>query len=185
MNNKETKHVNCPLCEKEMRKSLFYGNEIDFCPSCLGIWFEKDELRRAKDEKEETLNWLDVDLWDKEEDFRISKEEKKCPSCSLPMYEVEYGESKIKVDLCGVCEGVWLDRGEFKKIIEHLKEKGGSEIMNNYVKTLIEETGEVFTGPEELSEEVSDLLTVVSLLKYRFAGKHPYLSKTISDIPKS
>ncbi len=177
--------MNCPICQKKMEKKIFYGAEVEYCPICLGVWFEKDELRLAKDEKEDTLNWLDIDLWDSEDKFRVSKEEKHCPSCNLPLYEVEYGDSETKIDFCGVCEGVWLDRGEFKKIMDYLKDRGSYEIMNNYVKTLMEETGELFTGPETLQEEVTDLVVVLSLLKYRFSGKHPFLSKMISDIPKS
>lgn len=181
----ENHKVNCPLCDKNMKRTVFYGNEVDFCPLCLGMWFEKDEFRKAKDEKEKTLNWLDIDLWDKEEKFRVSKENKHCPSCNLPLYEVEYGDSETKVDFCSQCESMWLDRGEFKKIIDYLKDKGSYEIMNNYARSLIEETGEVFTGPESLEEEVADLITLFGLLRYKFAGKHPFLSKTISEIPKS
>lgn len=167
-----------------MEKVLFHGVEIDHCPECMGVWFEKGELEYAKDEKEKTLNWIDLDLWDKEEDFRISKEGKCCPSCNVPLYEVEYGDSETKIDFCGLCEGVWLDRGEFKKIMEYLKDRGSYEIMNNYAKVLLEETGEVFTGPEVLKEEVEDLVTVLGLLKYKLAVKHPYLSKIISNLPK-
>ncbi len=168
-----------------MNKTVFHNNEIDCCHSCLGIWFEKDEFRTSKDEKEKTLNWLDVDLWDKEDKFRISKEEKQCPSCNLPLYEVEYDDSETKIDFCSQCEGIWLDRGEFKKIMSYLKDRGAYQIMNSYARTLIEEVGEVFTGPESLEEEIADVLTVLSLLKYRFAGKYPFLAKMISEIPKS
>ncbi len=176
--------MNCPVCEKNMQKTVFYGTEVDFCEECLGIWFEKNELREAKDEKEKTLNWLDIDLWDKEDDFHISKEGKCCPKCSVPLYEVEYANSEVKVDFCSLCEGVWLDRGEFKKIMEYLKDKGSYEIMSNYAGTLIEETGEMFTGPEPLKEEVKDVLTVLGLLKHKLAAKHPYLSRVISNLPK-
>lgn len=54
--------MNCPICQKKMEKVLFHGVEIDYCPDCMGIWFEKGELYDAKDEKEETLKWLDVDF---------------------------------------------------------------------------------------------------------------------------
>jgi len=177
--------MNCPICEKKLEDQVFYNTEVDYCPECLGMWFEKNELRLAKDEKEEKLDWLDIDLWDNEDSFSVSEDDKHCPDCKLPLYEVNYGDSDVKVDVCNVCEGVWLDRGEFKKIMEYLKEKGGEKIIGDYGRTLLEEVGEVFVGPEPLKDEVGDVLTVLSLLKYRFAGKHPFLSKMISNLPRS
>ena len=40
------------------------GVEVDYCPVCLGTWFDEDELRQAKDSKDKNLNWLDIDLWE-------------------------------------------------------------------------------------------------------------------------
>lgn len=177
--------VKCPKCEKDLKEVPFQGVKADKCSSCKGYWFEKDELRKAKDEKEESLNWMDVDLWKNEESFKISKDKKMCPDCGLPLYEVNYGDSNIKIDVCSICEGVWLDEGEFKKIINYLKKEAGDKIINEYAKTLLEETGEIFVGPEPLDEELKDVLTVLSLLKYRFAGKHPFISRAINNLPKS
>ncbi len=178
--------IKCPKCEKEtLEETLFQGVKIDTCSSCKGYWFEKDELRKAKDEKEEDLNWMDVDLWENEVSFRVTKDKLICPDCGLPLFEVNYGDSNIKVDVCNQCEGIWLDEGEFKKIMSYLKDKAGDKILNEYLKTLAEETGEVFLGPEPLEEELKDVLTVLGLLKYRFAGKHPFISDAISKIPKS
>jgi Zn-finger nucleic acid-binding protein len=176
--------MKCPKCEEQLKEVPFQGVKIDSCSSCKGYWFEDGELRKAKDEKEESLNWMDVDLWENEANFRISKNEILCPDCGMPLYEVNYGDSNIKIDVCNVCEGMWLDEGEFRKIIKYLKDKGGDKIMQEYFKTLLEETGEVFLGPESLEDEVKDVLTVLSLLKYRFAGKHPFISETISKLPK-
>ena len=178
--------IKCPKCDNEELKEVpFEGVKVDSCSSCKGYWFERDEMRKAKDEKEETMNWMDVDLWENEEKFKITKDKFICPDCGLPLYEVNYGDSNIKVDVCNMCEGMWLDKGEFKKVMNYLKEKADDKIMNEYFKTLVEETGEVFLGPESLEEEVRDVLTVLSLLKYRFAGKHPFISRAINNLPKS
>ncbi len=176
--------MKCPKCEEELKEVPFQGIKVESCSSCKGYWFEKDELRIAKDKKEEMLRFMDIDLWESDEKFRISKENLLCPECSLPLYEVNYGDSNIKVEVCNMCEGIWLDGGEFRKVIKYLKDEAGDKIMKEYLKTLAEETGEVFLGPESLEDEVKDVLTVLSLLKYRFAGKHPFISETISKLPK-
>jgi Zn-finger nucleic acid-binding protein len=174
----------CPLCKTELKKAVFYGTEVDYCSKCLGLWFDRDELRQAKDEKDKDLNWLDIDLWKEEAKFKISKDKKICPKCGVPLYEVNYGDSDIKVDICNLCQGIWLDRGEFKKIIDYLREKDKEEILKNYFKNLIAEGLEIFTGPESFREEVGDFLTILKLLNYKFLTQHPIISKIISILPK-
>jgi len=174
----------CPLCKtQDLKKQVFYGVEIDYCPRCLGMWFERDELQQAKDEKDNNLNWLDIDLWDEEKKFKISPSGKICPSCSTPLYEVNYGDSEIKVDVCNLCEGVWIDRGEFRKIIDYLREKEKYEVIHHYFKNVAKEGLELFTGPEEFKSELSDFLTLLKLLNYKLAIQYPLINKLISSLP--
>lgn len=174
----------CPICKKTLEKSILSGVEVDYCPKCLGLWFEEEELRWAKDNKDRDLRWLDVDLWKDEGKFKISPGQKLCPRDRLPLYETNYGDSNIKVDVCNVCQGVWLDRGEFKKIIQYLEKKADREILNNYLKNLREELWEIFQGPENLKEEVDDLLTILKLFAYKFTTQHPVIAKIISGLPR-
>jgi Zn-finger nucleic acid-binding protein len=174
----------CPSCKKPLEDVIFYRVEADYCPKCLGLWFEEDELRQAKDAVDRELNWMDTDLWKEIDKFIISRDKKVCPSCRMPLYEVNYGKSKIAVDICNVCKGVWLDRGEFKKIREYLKKEGEYEVLNEFSKKLLSEFWEVFTGPETLREEVSDFLTLAKFLQYKFATQHSDIAKMISGLPK-
>ena len=175
----------CPKCRKErLEAEVFNGVEIDYCPVCLGAWFEEDELRQAKDNRDENLKWLDVDLWEDKSKFRISYGIRLCPTCRMPLYEIYYGDSKIIVDVCGVCRGVWLDRAEFRKIIEYLREKAGEEVVKNGCQALASEMKEVVSGPETLKEEVGDFLAILNALSYKFSIDHPVLSEVIAGLPK-
>lgn len=174
----------CPKCKVPILSAILCNVEIDYCPQCFGLWFEDEELRWAKDEKDKDLKWLDIDIWKDQEKFKISYGIRLCPSCRMPLYEVYYGRSGIIVDVCNLCHGVWLDRGEFKKIIDWLKEKGRYEILHNYAKNLFEEAIEVFFGPETLREEIVDFLTILKLLNYKFLIQHPTISQMISELPK-
>src|SRR3989344_7993998 len=104
----------CPRCKKLLDKTIFHNVEADYCPICLGIFFDEDELRLAKDARDKDLKWLDVDLWQDETKFKIVPGIRICPCCRIPVYEVYYGSSKIVVDVCNLCRGIWLDRGEFR-----------------------------------------------------------------------
>jgi len=176
--------MKCPFCKKPLEEAIFYGVQVDYCPVCLGIFFEEEELRLVKDQKDKNLKWLDIDLWKDETEFKISPGMRLCPLCRLPLYEVYYGDSGIIVDVCNLCRGIWLERSEFKKIIEYLKKKADFELLEKYTKNLIMEFWEIFSGPESLKEEISDFLMVLKLLNYKFTTQHPKITEIISQLPK-
>ncbi len=176
--------MNCPVCKIKLEKAILNNVEIDYCPNCLGMWFEEEELRWAKDDKDENLKWLDTDLWEKEHKFHVSSGQKLCPVDRLPLYEVVYGESKINVDLCNICYGVWLDRGEFKKIIAYLEETANRELLHNFAKYAVKEFLEIFAGPESLRDEIEDFVVLLKLFAHKFFAQHSLLAQLISEVPR-
>jgi Zn-finger nucleic acid-binding protein len=174
----------CPRCKTNLEKALFYSTEVDYCSSCLGMFFGEDELRWVKDEKDQNLIWLDIDLWKDEKKFRLNYGMRPCPACRLPLYEVYYGTSQVVVDLCNICRGIWLDRGEFKKIINYLQEESDWKVLRKYGQSLLEELREIFSGPKTFREEIADFLILLKLLNYKFSAQHPKISKAILLLPK-
>ncbi len=177
--------MECPSCKKSLDKAILLNVEIEYCPSCLGMWFDHDELRQAKDKKDPSLNWLDIDLWRDIKKFEISRGNRLCPECRMPLYEVQYDEAKTKIDLCNVCHGIWLDKGEFKKIIKYLKERSDYEVLYNFSRNLVQEFGEIFVGPESFRSEILDFFSLLKLLSYKFSVQHPLITTMIREgIPK-
>ncbi|MCX6722346.1 MAG: zf-TFIIB domain-containing protein [Candidatus Staskawiczbacteria bacterium] len=177
--------MECPNDQEYLEKILFHNVEVDYCPRCLGVWFDKDELRLAKDHKDQQLNWVDVDLWRDKSKFKIFKTEKHCPVDRAGLQEVSYDQSKTKVDFCKMCQGIWLDRGEFKQIMNYLKNKSDYEILHRYSKNLVKQLWEVFSGPNTFREELEDFLTLLKLFNYKFMAQHPHLNMLIEDeLPK-
>ena len=174
--------MECPNDNEQLERVLFHNVEVDYCPKCLGIWFDKDELRLAKDDKDKDLNWLDIDLWRDKSKFHVSRLDKHCPVCRVGLVEVKYDESKTKVDFCKMCEGIWLDRGEFKQIINYLKNKSDYEVLHHYATSLVSELWEVFSGPETFRGELEDFLTLLKLFNYKFETQHPLLTSLIKEI---
>ncbi len=173
--------MDCLNNHGKLEKTLFHNVEVDYCPECLGIWFDCDELGLAKDAKDEQLNWIDVDLWRDKSKFDIAKSKRRCPVCRIPLVEVNYDDSKVKVDFCKMCNGVWLDRGEFKQIINYLKNKADYEILHHYTKNLAVELWEVFAGPEKLRAELEDFFMILKLFNYKFIVQHPLLNSMIEN----
>ena len=176
--------MECPNDHEQLERILFHQVEVDYCPRCLGVWFDADELRLAKDDKDKQLNWVDVDLWRDKSKFHIFRSDKQCPVDRAGLLEINYDGSKTKVDFCKMCKGVWLDRGEFKQIINYLKNKSDYEILHHYSKNLVLQLWEVFSGPETFREELSDFITLLKLLNYKFVTQHPFLNSLIEGMQK-
>ena len=176
--------MECPNKHDTLEQALFHDVEVDYCPDCLGIFFDCDELEWAKNSKDEQLNWIDFDLWRDKVKFKISSIDKRCPVCRIPFVEVCYDNSNVKIDFCKMCQGVWLDRGEFKQIMIYLKTKADYEVLHHYTKNLAQELWEVFTGPATFREELLDFLMLLKLLKYKFAAQHPFIHSLIENAQK-
>jgi Zn-finger nucleic acid-binding protein len=175
----------CPTCKNVDLDNTVLGDvEVDFCPQCLGTWFEVDEFDLAKNKKDQNLAWLDIDLWKDAKKLSLARDQKVCPLCEIPLYLVEYGKSKIQVDVCNLCGSLWLDRGEFAKIIDFLKKEKNQQILKHYTKNLLTETAEMFWGPEDFVAEVKDFAVILKMLNYKFGVQHPYLTELIKALPK-
>ncbi|MCX6720894.1 MAG: zf-TFIIB domain-containing protein [Candidatus Staskawiczbacteria bacterium] len=176
--------MECPNDKEYLEKILFHDMEVEYCPRCLGIWFDKNELRLAKDDKDKQLNWVDIDLWRDKTKFKVSHGDKHCPVDRAGLTEVKYGGSKTKVDFCKMCGGIWLDRGEFKQIINYLKKKSDYEVLHNYTKNSIKQLWEVFSGPEGFRSELGDFLMLIKLFNYKFITQYPRIEGLIDSLPK-
>jgi len=133
--------------------------------------------------KDKKLDWFRFDLWKNKVKFKAAKDIKFCPHCQTPLNKVDYGDSNVEVDVCGICKGIWVERDEFKKIIKYIKNEAGYEVLNNYAKNLISETKEIFIGPESIQSEVADLLVLTKLLKYKLVTQYPTLVKIFLNMP--
>ena len=188
--------MKCLKCKNELLEKIKIGDvKIDRCSKCGGLWFEKDELRLAKDKKapearwvdvemkDKSINWLQFDFWKDKIKFKVKEGMKYCPIDETPLYQVNYGDTPIEIDVCGICFGIWLDKGEFEKIIDYTKNKADYEMLHNYAKNLARETKEIFVGPESIKSEVADLLMLIKLLKYKLMVQHPKLVRLFSGLP--
>ncbi len=118
--------MKCLSCGSEMKTVVIEGIEIDVCPNCGGMWFDEDELVKLAE--------LDTDAFQGVEEILTPPEKapsgqtpgytgRKCPRCGAPLFSHYYGgNSDIVIDTCEQCGGVWLDGGEFMKIVNYLKE---------------------------------------------------------------
>ncbi len=103
--------MNCPKCLRQpLREKYISGANlnVDYCPKCKGIWFDGGELEQA-------LPGADPHLQIPRDAVRLKAP---CPRCAEPLYTFPYPQTRMAVEMCKGCKGLWLDASEFKQIRE-------------------------------------------------------------------
>lgn len=122
--------MNCPRCGT----GLFHRDDLDLCPGCDGIWFDRGELEalaksaRPTDEEKMTLGQIQRDLQSLPKPNPSDNVQYiKCPACGEMMTRRMFGRrSGVLIDQCRE-HGIWLDAGEREAIIA-FAEKGGMRV---------------------------------------------------------
>jgi len=175
----------CPRCKIPMTTHLLQNVPIDECSRCKGIWFDKDELRKCKDRTDPDLNWMDFELWKHKDRFHLTARAFPCPRCNISMVKIEYDQTGVEIDHCPQCKGIWLDKGEFPKIIEILTDELLTKSVSGYLKASLQEARELITGPEGFISEWRDFLTALKFLELRFFVENPRLSDAVTNFQKN
>jgi len=90
----------------------------------------------------------------------------------------------VTIDHCPSCEGSWLDKDEFKKIIDSLTNELLTKTFKEYIKESVTEAKEIFTGPESFLSEWKDFTSVYRMMVLRLFAEHPKLMDTMLEIQK-
>jgi Zn-finger nucleic acid-binding protein len=173
--------MNSPDCHVPLRQTDYRGVQIHECPTCLGRWFDRDELRRAKDRTDEDLRWLDFDPFTREADGGATSG-RACPRCANPMGTVVYEDSGVLIDKCPDGHGVWLDHGEFEKIVEHLEQEVTSRTASEFRRDAVHALAQAVTGRDGAVSELRDLFTILGLLEARLGVEHPTIAAAVNAI---
>ncbi len=110
--------MNCPKCTNQLKPfNLESDLYFDRCDSCKGMWLEKGELAKTMGEKE--------DFPEPERLKTGPRSSIKCPKCQdINMIEFTVStKSKVILETCTRCQGVWLDSKEMAKIKSLLKDQ--------------------------------------------------------------
>ncbi len=112
--------MKCPVCKEPMIVLELNEVELDYCPSCGGIWLDAGELGLLiEDEKEREML-----LSSFQKDTEHHEKPYKCPICRKKMDKVYVGENKdVLIDKCPDNDGLWFDKGELKEVISLASEE--------------------------------------------------------------
>lgn len=169
----------CPRCKIELHKKHLKGVSVEECSSCKGTFFDKGELEKARDNADENLRWLDFVPFDVKSQFDLEHDRLDCPSCGTVMNGYQYKGSKVVISKCPHCHGVWLDKGEFEKMLSYLEAFVASQTSSDLADDARKQLAEVFAPHKSESEEIKDLIAVTNLLEERWVAEHPTIEKII------
>jgi uncharacterized protein len=166
--------MNCPNCNATLENRYVVDVQVETCPQCHGVWFASGQFDEVKEEINHDLRWMEVDLWKDAQHITVDQHaERKCPLDQTPLASVRYGPTDVTVDTCTKCRGIWLDAGEFEKIIDALENHLSGMSGEEYQKAALQQAGEVVTGDKGVSSEIHDFRTVMRFLEYRILVEHP------------
>ena len=127
----------CPRCKSELAKEIIDEVTVEFsalkCPTCGGVWLEKQEDLLAIEKVTEPLLMEFRHIPSHSEQMKPLV----CPVCDNMQFMSKVESSrdhKVIMDVCPTCHGVWLDRGELRAI----QQESWVSIMSRFYKWLYE-----------------------------------------------
>jgi len=183
----ETEYI-CPACGFNLNIYTVFKIQIEGCPKCKGIFLDKDELRKLKDKiNQDTwqkLRWMDDEV-EAIEKTNAMLSKRLCPKCNqIKMISTIFGGSKIIIDWCPKCHGMWLDRDEFQEITDNLHDKLSKLSSDEMKRKVFEEIKEIWSGPESKISEILDAKAAISALINIKIFEHPALFNTLTKLSR-
>jgi len=121
--------------------------ELDYCTSCLGVWFDAGELALLLESMDLEVGEFNIaDIMTLPEK-RIAERKRRCPVCRKKMRKAAIGhEPEVVIDACPRGEGLWFDGGEVGHVITQLLDKPSAE--PGAPERVVTFLGEVFQARE-------------------------------------
>lgn len=116
--------MKCPVCNTRMTQYHLTDMDLDLCPSCDGAWFDEGELSSVLEqllENDAITRQLKPGL--AEGETRQHERQLTCPRCGMLTDCTQFSfDSRIYIDRCIKCSGVWVDKGELLAILKYVSE---------------------------------------------------------------
>ena len=172
----------CLVCGARLDLYSILSMKFEACPKCHGMWLARDELRKLKNKVGiGELHWLNHEV-DNIEKAAAIPGKRVCPKDDTKLLSVVFGKSSIVLDCCPKCHGIWLDRGEYDKIVNYLRQEAGSATIKDVEREIAEDVEKLWKGgPEGRLAELGDIAAAVTALINFTIFEHPTLLKMVMD----
>ena len=104
----------CPRCNKTLTSTEICGTEVDQCPTCRGIWFDRHELQTLLELSPADLRPIGGGKLRDD----VNRRRAMCPRDQAELIRVRSAlHIDVVVDSCPRCGGIWLDGGELDRLL--------------------------------------------------------------------
>ena len=117
----------CPRCRSEPIVVETEGVELDWCPSCGGVWFDAGEIEvllACERPIEAVLGPAPAGA---------PEPKLRCPRCSRTLDKVGLGE--VVLDSCPDNHGIWFDAGELTSLADAAKTEEARAVLAHVIAT--------------------------------------------------
>jgi uncharacterized protein len=133
--------MECPVCQESMVIIEYDSIELDYCVSCMGIWFDSGEIELLFEKAGISIPSEALQFVNATSDGRELS--RPCPLCRKAMRKVSPPESDVVIDECPEKEGLWFDAGEISETVRDVA--GGSsdiamDILSSFLGKAISHT---------------------------------------------
>ena len=118
--------IRCPQCNRETKEVTVRANPgqlivLDQCGRCGGIWCDKWELFPVDADEAERIDPLNQELL--KDQTKLTDKPLYCPRCTaaLHVFAEPILPKDIQLHRCWRCDGIWLNRGQFRRYKEFQK----------------------------------------------------------------
>ncbi len=113
-----TRQLKCPKCHTGLTPVTRHKLEVNYCPSCKGMWLERAELGQLEDEVFDFGEHAKGTLL-----LESRPTDDPCPECESKLRSFRYRFYDIAMELCPNQHGYWLTDDEDTRILELMKKE--------------------------------------------------------------
>jgi Zn-finger nucleic acid-binding protein len=121
--------VKCPKCKSDLTPTIRHKLQVNYCPSCKGMWLEHDELGQLEDEAFDFGEAAKGTLI-----FGSTPTTDKCPECEALLKAFRYRFYDLEMEFCENLHGYWLSDDEDSRVLQLMKKEEA-----NYERKLLAE----------------------------------------------
>jgi Zn-finger nucleic acid-binding protein len=114
--------LKCPKCSVDFVSAVRHKIAVHACPSCKGMWFQRQELEELEDEA--------FDFGEHEKGTLVPSSTPttlKCPECAAPLRRFQYRFYDMEMEFCENQHGYWLENDEDTRVLELMRQEEQGE----------------------------------------------------------
>jgi Zn-finger nucleic acid-binding protein len=110
--------LKCPRGHGELAADVRHKLRVESCPTCKGMWLEREELAQLENEAFHLDEHAKGTLV-----FDEAPSDGQCPECGERLKRFNYRAYDLELEVCPNQHGYWLDQGEDDRVLELMRKE--------------------------------------------------------------